>query len=160
MCIFLGLGLANFFVNSQIINTLSFVVQKINKNYLFIWIKLHLQFQIKCITLNWWFLHNADCVIQPNWSTYQRQSHVYRTLTFSKHFGTIKYNPHNMGKKMEHECVLSHFSHVQLFVTLWTTPLFMGFSRQDYWSGLPCPPLEKIRENLNFSGEPSLLQYF
>jgi len=19
-------------------------------------------------------------------------------------------------------------------------PLFMGFSRQDYWSGLPCPP--------------------
>ena len=41
-------------------------------------------------------------------------------------------------------CVLSHFSHVQLFVTLWTiacqAPLFMGFSRQEYWSGLPCPP--------------------
>ena len=32
---------------------------------------------------------------------------------------------------------------VQLFVTLWTvihqTPLSMGFSRQDYWSGLPFP---------------------
>ena len=37
--------------------------------------------------------------------------------------------------------VLSHFSRVRLFATLWTvahqTPLFMGFSRQDYWSGLP-----------------------
>ena len=41
-------------------------------------------------------------------------------------------------------CVLSHFSRVQLCTTLWTkahqTPLSMGFSRQEYWSGLPCPP--------------------
>ena len=41
-------------------------------------------------------------------------------------------------------CVLSHYSHVQLFVTPWTVahqaPLTMGFSRQEYWSGLPCPP--------------------
>ena len=40
--------------------------------------------------------------------------------------------------------VLSHFSHVQLFATLWTValqvPLSMGFSRQEYWSGLSCPP--------------------
>ena len=40
--------------------------------------------------------------------------------------------------------VLSHFSHVQLFATLWTlalqAPLSTGFSRQEYWSGLPCPP--------------------
>ena len=30
------------------------------------------------------------------------------------------------------------------FVTLWTvahqSPLSMGFSKQEYWSGLPCPP--------------------
>ena len=35
-------------------------------------------------------------------------------------------------------------SHVCLFVTLWTVarraPLAMGFSRQEYWSWLPCPP--------------------
>jgi len=35
-------------------------------------------------------------------------------------------------------------SHDQLFVTLRTVacqaPLSMGFSRQEYWSGLPCPP--------------------
>ena len=41
-------------------------------------------------------------------------------------------------------CILSHFSHVWLFVTLWTiahqVPLFMGFSRQEYWNGLLCPP--------------------
>ena len=41
-------------------------------------------------------------------------------------------------------CVLSNFSHVQLFVILWTVahqaPLSMGFSRQEYWSGLPGPP--------------------
>ena len=39
-------------------------------------------------------------------------------------------------------CMLSHFRHVWLFVTLWTVacqpPLSMGFSRQEYWSGLPC----------------------
>ena len=36
-------------------------------------------------------------------------------------------------------CVLSCFSHVRLGVTLWTVacqaPVFMGFSRQEYWSG-------------------------
>ena len=41
-------------------------------------------------------------------------------------------------------CMLSLFSHVQLLATLWTVahqaPLSMGFSRQEYWSGLPCPP--------------------
>ena len=33
---------------------------------------------------------------------------------------------------------------VRLFVTLWTVahqaPLSIGFSRLEYWSGLPCPP--------------------
>ena len=41
-------------------------------------------------------------------------------------------------------CMLSHFSCVQLFATLWTVAcqaaLSMGFSRQQYWSGLPCSP--------------------
>ena len=39
-------------------------------------------------------------------------------------------------------CVLS-VSHGQLFATLWTVacvaPLSKGFSRQEYWNGLPCP---------------------
>ena len=41
--------------------------------------------------------------------------------------------------------MLRCFSRVQLFVTLWTVasqaPLSMGFSRQEYWSGFPYPPL-------------------
>ena len=41
-------------------------------------------------------------------------------------------------------CVLSCFSCIWLFVTLWTiacqAPLSMGFSRQEYWRGLLCPP--------------------
>ena len=40
--------------------------------------------------------------------------------------------------------VLSRFSPVQHFATPLTVarqaPLSMGFSRQEYWSGLPCPP--------------------
>ena len=38
--------------------------------------------------------------------------------------------------------LLSHFSRVRLFATPWTVahqaPPSMGFSRQEYWSGLPC----------------------
>ena len=40
--------------------------------------------------------------------------------------------------------VLGHISRVQFFGTPWTVahqaPLSMGFPRQEYWSGLPCPP--------------------
>ena len=40
-------------------------------------------------------------------------------------------------------CMLRHFSPVQLCATLWTVacqvPLFVGFSRQEYWSGSPFP---------------------
>ena len=42
-------------------------------------------------------------------------------------------------------CMLSCFSHIRLFAIPCTvacqTPLSMGFSRQEYWSGLPCSPL-------------------
>ena len=38
---------------------------------------------------------------------------------------------------------LGCFSHVQLFATPWTValqaPLSLGFSRQEYWSGVPFP---------------------
>ena len=42
-----------------------------------------------------------------------------------------------------HACC--HFSHAQSFVTRWTVayhaPQSTGFSKQENWSGLPCPPL-------------------
>ena len=43
-----------------------------------------------------------------------------------------------------HTCMVSHFSHVSLFMTLWTAacqaPLSMGFSKQEYWSELSFLP--------------------
>ena len=54
-----------------------------------------------------------------------------------------------IGKGVPQDCILSPCSkvkvksdsHVRLFVTPWTVayqaPLSMGFSRQEYWSGLP-----------------------
>ena len=45
-------------------------------------------------------------------------------------------------------CVLSRFSSVQPFVTLWTVaywvPLSLGFSGQEYWSGLSCTSPEDL----------------
>ena len=42
----------------------------------------------------------------------------------------------------------SHFNRVQLFAAPWTVahqaPLSMGFSRQEYWSGLPFPSPEDL----------------
>ena len=47
-----------------------------------------------------------------------------------------------------HACRLSCFSRVRLLATLWTVahqvPLSMGLSRQEYWRGLPCHPLEDL----------------
>ena len=47
---------------------------------------------------------------------------------------------HNWETKL---MLLSHFRRVRLCVTPWTAahqaPLPMGFSRQDYWSGVPLP---------------------
>ena len=57
-------------------------------------------------------------------------------------------------------CMLSHFSHVRFFVTLWTVahqaPLSMGFPRQQYWSGLPFPPPGDLPDPGIKSGAPAL----
>ena len=48
------------------------------------------------------------------------------------------------GVSQVHACMLSLFGCVQLFVTSGTlalqAPLFLGFSRQECWSEMPCPP--------------------
>ena len=56
--------------------------------------------------------------------------------------------PHTLECVCVCVCMLSGFSHVRLSTTLWTVacqaPLSMGFSRPEYWSGLPCPPPEDL----------------
>ena len=50
-----------------------------------------------------------------------------------------------------HLFLLNCFSCVSCFVTLWAiacqAPLSVGFSRQEYWSGLPCPPPEDLPDS-------------
>ena len=73
--------------------------------------------------LNWGLLHCRQTLYQLN---YQGSPQVLISYLFST-FVHAK-----------------SFSHVWLFATLWPVacqaPLSMGFSRQEYWSGLPCPP--------------------
>ena len=51
-------------------------------------------------------------------------------------------------------------SHVRLFVTPWTAahqaPPSMGFSRQEYWSGLPLPSPEDLPDPGIEPGSPAL----
>ena len=68
--------------------------------------------------------------------------------------------------------LLSHVSHVWLFMTQWTVayqaPLFMGFSRQEYWSGLSFGShvfnlifdMLDLKSNFFFSGFSLLLFFF
>ena len=81
----------------------------------------------------------------PLWSGIEGQTHCCisgspRKQQFTVSAGVTLY----VHTKLLLLLLLSHFSHVQLFATLWTTahqaPLSMGFSRQEYWSGLPFPP--------------------
>ena len=50
--------------------------------------------------------------------------------------------------------------HVRLFVTLWTVarqvPLSVGFSRQEYWSRLPCPLPGDLSDAEITPGSPAL----
>ena len=75
--------------------------------------------------------------------------HLYTYMIMIINFirNTIPFN--HFKALCMHVCVLSRFSRVQLFVTLWTVacqapPLSMGFSRQEYWSGLPFSSLEDL----------------
>ena len=56
--------------------------------------------------------------------------------------------------------VLSRFSRVQLCATLWTVthqaPLSMGFFRQEYQSGLPCPSPGDLPDPGIKPGSPAL----
>ena len=76
---------------------------------------------------------------------------LVREMHNSKIQKWLKKKKHVGGRSAErgmHACVLNCFPQVQLCATLWIVahqaPLSMGFSRQEYWSGLPCPPPENL----------------
>ena len=72
----------------------------------------------------------------------------YREETSGFHWGERRGEGQDKGKglRCRNYCVVCarSFQCIPLFVIPWTVAcqalLSMGFSRQEYWSGLPCPP--------------------
>ena len=62
--------------------------------------------------------------------------------------------------KINWKVKVKSLSHVQLFGTSWTiayqAPWSMGFSRQEYWSGLPFPSLGDLHNSGIEPGSPAL----
>ena len=72
--------------------------------------------------------------------------HTEQSCHFSETYGKETHSSFLHGPSLScllHVCMLSCFSHLQLCANLQTvahqTPLSMGFSRQEYWSGFPFP---------------------
>ena len=69
------------------------------------------------------------------------------TLVCDDFLDTQRNNPLKMTDRLDFikikKCKVKLLNYVQLFVTPWTityqAPLTMGFSWQEYWSGLPFP---------------------
>ena len=75
------------------------------------------------------------------------------------HAFTAEFNP-RWGTKIPYPCMLSWFRRVRLFATLWSVAcqasLSMGFSGQEYWSGLPFPPSGDLPDPGVKPGSPTL----
>ena len=69
---------------------------------------------------------------------------MHRANQLSRNFAIVPTRKKKGGYELVDSCMLSHFSRVHLFVTVWTVahqaPLSMESSRQEYWSELACPP--------------------
>ena len=78
---------------------------------------------------------------------YYRTRGIYFKYTVSKILAAVKRDLYVTSIFLFYSdiyaCMLSRFCHFWLFATFWTVALqaslSMGFSRQEYWSGLPCP---------------------
>ena len=81
---------------------------------------------------------------------------IYRTGPWPS---TMNYLVQNASRDML-EKFMKLLSHVWLFVTPWTVarqaPLTMGFIRQEYWSGLPCPSPGDLPDPGNELKSPAL----
>jgi len=88
---------------------------------------------------SWFFLMIYDFFLHSKWLCHTFIFHVSHNHRF---FGpSAKYKLSDIFYII---IVCAVLSCVQLFATLWTVahqaPLSMGFSRQEYWRGLPCRP--------------------
>ena len=88
-----------------------------------------------------WFLDHCTCIFRNTFAIWIHEGESVRCNPFileKRATEHVTYQQHTAF-------LLSCFSHVQLFATLWRevhqAPLSMGFSRQEYWNVLPCSPL-------------------
>ena len=74
---------------------------------------------------------------QTTWQIHRKKSRFI-------HNPCITQNKFQIYQRFKNEITLLLLSHIHLFAIPWTvacqSPLFMGFSRQEYWSGLPFLP--------------------
>ena len=98
-----------------------------------------------------WNMHHHSFFISLYFSQREARARAHTHTHTHTHtrlgFRTRKIWVHNSTSftcNLRLTCMLSHFSGVRLFATLWTialqAPLSMGFSREVCWSGLPCLP--------------------
>ena len=84
------------------------------------------------------------CSQKSNWFIIELSLQGYPGVPYDLH----NLSPHPVKGYWSCACVLNCFRRVRLFVTPWTialqASLSVGFSRQEYWSGLPRPPPEDI----------------
>ena len=77
-----------------------------------------------------------------------------------EHTKMIRSHPKDTRARMKMKVKVKLLSHIRLFVTLWTVanqaPPPMGFSRQEYWSGLPFPSPDDLPDPGIKPGSPAL----
>ena len=109
----------------------------------------------------------ADAAVDhPSWSTeslytpYLHYAIWWRVKNPTQNRSLVAEDLDLMAERIKHCRMLNRCSRVRLFATPWTVacqaPLSMGFSRQEYWSGLPCPRPGDLPDPGIESASPSL----
>ena len=117
--------------------------------------RLHFHFSLSCIGEGNGNPLQCSCLENPRdegawWTAIygvaQSRTQLKRLSSSSSKVLQRQYSALFKSTELRDRCVrvLICFSCVRLFVTLWTVacqaPLSMGFSKQEYWSELPCSP--------------------
>ena len=99
------------------------------------------------------FLKNSVCILKY-FSYYRIKVYCREYRLWKKKTINITFNFSSTDKHSMHACMLSHLSCFQIFVTPWTVacqaPLSVGFSRQEYWSGVDMLSSREALHNLRY----------
>ena len=92
----------------------------------------------RCLLLGRKVMTNLDSIFKSRDTTLPKKVRIVKAMVFP----LVMYGYESWTVKKA-KVKVNSLSHVQLFATPWTVayqaPPSMGFSRQEYWSGLPFP---------------------